>query len=224
MVKNYKIIGSPLVWLQQLKVTRLLEFAIIYTEIVKFYIVHIGLMNPHSGTNDDNNNNIRKTKAIAAIPMAGIIVTAALVSGLVSFMGNSYQPAIAQTGNATSPTSGGQFPCAPIQTGGGGGQNTSTTATTTTMDGAATTTDMNTTSITDEGNQAIGEVAIHIQEACLAAHNNDIPGVLLHLNLALDALNAVRAGGATNVTALLEERGLMLDPGGPEIIEGEPEG
>jgi hypothetical protein len=162
-------------------------------------------MNPHSGTNDDNNNNIRKTKAIAAIPMAGIIVTAALVSGLVSFMGNSYQPAIAQTENATTSTmGGGQFPCAPIQTGGagGGGQNTSTTATTT---GGAATTDMNTTSsTTDEGNQAIGQVAIHIQEACVAAHNNDIPGVLLHLNLALDALNAVRGGGATNVTASLE--------------------
>jgi hypothetical protein len=44
-------------------------------------------MNPDSGTND--NNNIRKTKAIAAIPMAGIIVIAALVSGVVYSMGNS---------------------------------------------------------------------------------------------------------------------------------------
>lgn len=172
------------------------------------------LMNPHSGMND---NNIRKTKAIAAIPMAGIIVTAALVSGLVSFMGNSYQPAIAQTGNATTTTGGGQFPCAPAQTGGGGGQNTSTTATT--MGGAATN-GMNTTSTTAGGDQAIGELAIHIQEACLAAQNNDIPGVLLHLNLALDTLNALRGEGATNATAALEERGLMLDPSGPEITRG----
>ena len=135
--------------------------------------------------------------------MAGIIVvvTIALVSGLVSFMGNSYQPVIAQqTGNATSTSTtgggGGQFPCAPVQTGGDGGETT----------GGAATTDMNTTSSTiDEGNQAIGELAIHIQEACIAAHNNDIPGVLLHLNFALDALNAVRAGdGATNATAALE--------------------
>ena len=201
MVKKYRVsIG-----LLQLKVTHLLEFAIIYTEIVKFYIVRIELMNPHSGTND--NNNIRKTKAIAAIPMAGIIVTAALVSGLVSFMGNSYQSAIAQTGNATTTTGSGQFPCAPAQTGGGGGQNTSTTATTT-MGGAATT-DMNTTSTTGVGDP-LGEVAIHIQEACLAAQNNDIPGVLLHLNLALDALNAVRS--------------LMLDPGGPERSEVGAEG
>jgi hypothetical protein len=150
--------------------------------------------------------------------MAGIIVvvTVALVSGLVSFMGNSYQPVIAQqTGNATSTTGGGggQFPCAPVQTGGDGGETTTgggtaggvITGSGTTTGGAATT-DMNTTSSTiDEGNQAIGELAIHIQEACIAAHNNDIPGVLLHLNFALDALNAVRAGdGATNATAALE--------------------
>lgn len=169
-------------------------------------MVHIGLMNPHSGATNDN-NNIRKTKAIAVIPMGGIIVTAALLSGLVvSFMGNGYQPAIAQTGNATTTMGQGQFPCAPVQAGGGGGgQNTSTTAATA-MGGAATTTDMNTTTTTtDEGNQALGEIAIHIQEACLAAHNNDIPGVLLHLNLALDALNAFRS--------------LTLDPGGPERSE-----
>ncbi len=161
--------------------------------------------------------------------MAGIIavVTVALVSGLVSFMGNSFQPVIAQqTGNATSTTGGGggQFPCAPVQTGGDGGETTTgggtvgsggaggggtaggiITGSGTTTSGAATT-DMNTTSSTvDEGNQAIGELAIHIQEACIAAHNNDIPGVLLHLNLALDALNVVRAGdGATNATAALE--------------------
>src|SRR5918998_873267 len=132
-------------------------------------------MNPHSGTKDDN--NIRKSKTIAAIPMAIIIITAALVSGLGSFMSNSYRPAIAQTDNATSTTGGGQFPCAPVETGGGGA----------------------------------------------GGQNNNIPGVLLHLNLALDALNAVHAAGANNVTASLEERGLMLDPGGPQFTEGGPE-
>jgi hypothetical protein len=160
-------------------------------------------MNQHSGTNDNNNNIRKKTKAIATIPMAGIIVvTVALVSGLVSFMGNSYHPAIAQTGNATTSTTGGggggQFPCAPAQTVGDGGQNTSTTATTM---GSVATTDMNTTSTTAVGDP-LGEVAIHIQEACLAAQNNDIPGVLLHLNLALDTLNAFRS--------------LTLAPGQPE--------
>jgi hypothetical protein len=55
--------------------------------------------------------------------MAGMIVIAALVSGVAYSMGNSYQPTIAQTGNATTTTGVGQFPCAPAQTGGGGGQN-----------------------------------------------------------------------------------------------------
>jgi hypothetical protein len=85
---------------------------------------------------------------------------------------------------------------------------------------------MNTTTsstTTDEGNQPIGEVAIHIQEACLAAHNNDIPGVLLHLNLALDTLNALRGEGATNATAAHEERGLILERG-PESGEVGSEG
>jgi hypothetical protein len=72
-------------------------------------------MNPHSGMdgndNNDNNNN-RRTKAIAAIPMAAIIVEAALMSGLISFTGSSYEPAMAQQ-NLTGTTSG--------TTGGGGG-------------------------------------------------------------------------------------------------------
>ena len=68
-------------------------------------------MNPISRI---NGNNIRKTKPMAALGMAGIIVTAALMSGLVPFIGSSYQRAIAQTGNATTTTTGGgQFPCAP---------------------------------------------------------------------------------------------------------------
>jgi hypothetical protein len=90
------------------------------------------------------------------------------------------------------------------------------------MDGAATTGVDTTSSTIAEGNQSTSEIAIHIQEACLAAHYNDIPGVLLHLNLALDALNALRGGGAANATAALEERGLMLDPGGPQLTQGGP--
>src|SRR3712207_1358349 len=51
-------------------------------------------MNPHSGINGNNKND--RTKAIAAaIPMAGILVAAALLSAL-SF--NNYEPAIAQQG------------------------------------------------------------------------------------------------------------------------------
>jgi hypothetical protein len=58
-------------------------------------------MSPHNGIDDNNNKD--RTKAIAAaIPMAGIIVAASLLSGLSLL--NSYQPALAQqnmTSNAT---------------------------------------------------------------------------------------------------------------------------
>src|SRR5918997_4893826 len=71
--------------------------------MVKFYSVPFELMNPHNGTND--NNNSRRTKATAAIPMVGAIVTAALLLSGLSLIG-SYQSAIAQQnmtgGNATT--------------------------------------------------------------------------------------------------------------------------
>ena len=68
-------------------------------------------MNPHSGINDNNKKD--RTKAIAAaIPLAGILVAAALLSGL-SMIGN-YQSAIAQNvtagagENATTAAGGNQ--------------------------------------------------------------------------------------------------------------------
>src|SRR5215210_661970 len=90
-------------------------------------------MNPHSGKND--NNKDRTAKAIAAIPMASIVVAAAFLSGLSLI--NSYHPAMAQnmTGNATTnaTTTGGgisaQSACAPTTT--GGSANATTNATTT---------------------------------------------------------------------------------------------
>src|SRR5215212_6798639 len=63
-------------------------------------------MNSHSGT---NGNNIRRTKATAAIPMAGAIVTAALLLSGLSLI-TSYQPVIAQqnmTGGGNATTAGG---------------------------------------------------------------------------------------------------------------------
>src|SRR5215210_9078989 len=78
-------------------------------------------MNSHSGMND---NNIRRTKATAAMPMAGAIVTAALLLSGLSLI-TSYQPVMAQQnmtggGNATSTTGGN------ATTAGGGGANQST--------------------------------------------------------------------------------------------------
>src|SRR5215216_2758768 len=141
-------------------------------------------MNPRSVKN--NNNKDRKAKAIAAaIPIAGVVVAAAFLSGLSLI--NSYQPAIAQnmTGNATTtpPTTGGssaQSACATTTatTGGSSANATAGNASTTT----------NATSAIEGGIPSASEVREHIEEACTAAQSNDTEGVLLHLNLALNAL------------------------------------
>jgi hypothetical protein len=93
----------------------------VYAKSLSAISFTLGLMNPHSGINDNNKKD--RTKAIAAaIPMAGILVAAALLSGLP--LVNNYQPAIAQQlnmtgagGNAT--TAGGNATTA------GGNQTTS---------------------------------------------------------------------------------------------------
>jgi hypothetical protein len=53
-----------------------------------------------------NKNNNSRTKAIAAIPMAGIVVTAALLSGLSLISSYYQQPAIAQQQNMTGGAAG----------------------------------------------------------------------------------------------------------------------
>jgi hypothetical protein len=69
-----------------------------YVEIVKFHTLSFALMNPHNGP-DNNNNNERTAKATAAIPVAGILAAAALLSGLLSIIGS--ETAMAQQ-NMTS--------------------------------------------------------------------------------------------------------------------------
>jgi hypothetical protein len=134
-------------------------------------------MNPHSGI--DVNNN-RRTKAIAAaIPMAGIVIAAALLSGLSLI--NSYQPAIAQQQNMT---------------GGAGGNAT-------TAGGNATTAGGNATTGAAGGNQS--EVRFHIEEARTAIEDDDDEAALMHLDLALNALggNMTAGASATNATTAL---------------------
>ena len=62
-------------------------------EIVKFHVPSFASMNPRNGPLDKSNNN-RTAKAIAAIPIAGILVAAAFMSGLLSVIGS--ETAIAQ--------------------------------------------------------------------------------------------------------------------------------
>src|SRR5215212_3492245 len=158
-------------------------------------------MNSHSVKN--NNNKDRKAKAIAAaIPIAGVVVAAAFLSGLSLI--NSYQPAIAQnmTGNATT------TPPTTATTGGSSANATADNATTAT----------NATSAIGGGIPSASEVREHIEEACTAAQSNDTEGVLLHLNLALNAL-----GGNMTTT----EGGEDEDEGGATTggeDEGEAEG
>jgi hypothetical protein len=63
-----------------------------YAEIVKFHKPSLALMNLHNGSDKINNN--RTAKAISAIPIAGILVAAALLLGLLSVIGG--ETAIAQ--------------------------------------------------------------------------------------------------------------------------------
>src|SRR5215218_7488766 len=68
--------------------------------MVKFYIAYIQLMNPHRGINDNNKKD--RTEAIAAIPMVGAIVTAALLLSGLALIGSYQQPVIAQQQNMTA--------------------------------------------------------------------------------------------------------------------------
>src|SRR5215204_6893981 len=67
-------------------------------------------MNPKDdGIRHNKNNNDGRTKGIAAaVTMSGIVVAAALLSGLFS-INSYYQPAIAQQQNMTSGAAGGNM-------------------------------------------------------------------------------------------------------------------
>jgi hypothetical protein len=126
-------------------------------------------MNPNNRINHGNN---RRTKATAAIPMAGAIVTAALLLSGLSLI-TSYQPVIAQQnmtgggGNATSTTGGN----ATTAGGGGGGANQSTS-----------------------------DVRMNIEQARMALQNNDTQGARMYLDMALSALGGGTQSNMTNAT------------------------
>src|SRR5918997_6861557 len=103
--------------------------------MVKFYSVPFELMNPHNGTND--NNNSRRTKATAVIPMVGAIVTAALLLSGLSLI-SSYQSAIAQT-ELTGGTTGGNATTTALNATTTAGNATTTAGNATTTAGNATT-------------------------------------------------------------------------------------
>ena len=151
-------------------------------------------MNPHNGISDNNKKD--RTKATAAIPMVGAIVTAALLLSGLSLIG-SYQPATAQQ----NMTGGGG-----ATTGGGTAGGNATTA------GGNATTGVNQTTL---------EVRSHLEEARTALEAGDTETALLHLDLALNTLggNATTTAGVVGEEVVIEEG--EEGEGGEEGEEGE---
>ena len=126
-----------------------------------------------SSHNTINDNHKKNTKRIAAIPMAGAIITAVILLSGLSLIG-SYQQALAQQEQQN-------------MTGTTGGATTNDTATTT-MGGG------NTTTGGAGGNDSMSQVRMHLEEARTAIQNNDTQGALMHLDLAINAM-----GGASPI-------------------------
>jgi hypothetical protein len=154
--------------------------------------------------------------------MAGIIVTAALLSGLLSISGGSYPQAMAQQNNKTTPsdvngstsagggdsatTIGGSnvqsSACAETHTGGtfdkgvtvgGTGAADDYDADSEGEDSAATTSTTNVTST------STAELRDFIEEACIALQVDDRQGALMYLDMALNALGGDGTQG--NITS-----------------------
>jgi hypothetical protein len=142
---------------------------------------------------------------------------------VVTIIGTGINPPFDTTQSGTAQTvitvgqqlagaTGAQSVCDPAQIagGGGGGQNATTNATTmggggtnATAGNATTATNAtmtaNATTAGGEGNQTTSSPTQLIEQACIAALNNDTQGVLMNLNLALNTL-----GGNMTTTAGVE--------------------
>ena len=144
-------------------------------------------MSLNSGT---KNNKDKNTKAKAIIPMAGAIVTAAILLSGLAFIG-SFQQAMAQESNMT----GGIRGAISNATSGGGNA--------TMMGGGAT------------GNQSSSDVRTNLEQARMALQNNDTQSARMYIDMALSAIGGsmtgggasgsnmtgASAGGATNMTS-----------------------
>jgi hypothetical protein len=155
-------------------------------------------MNPRSEINDNNKKD--RTKATAAIPMMGAIVTAALLLSGLSLISSYQQPVIAQQQNMT----------------GGAGGNATTAGVNATTAGVNATTGVNQTTL---------EVRMHLEEVRTALQNDDTETALLHLDLALNALggNMTTTAGVVGEEVVVEEG---EEGGGEEVVveEGEEGG
>ena len=157
-------------------------------------------------SNNIINHNKDRTKATAAIPMIGAIVTAALLLSGLSLISSSYQPATAQQQGMTT---------------GAGGSSGATTdgGTEGGATGGATPQGGNATAAAggaggEGGDDSLSQIRMHIESARTALQNNDTQGAMLYMELVDNALGGAGAlqgsnmtaadtttGGATNMTA-----------------------
>jgi hypothetical protein len=157
-----------------------------------------GLMNPHNGTND-NSKKDRITAIATAVPMAGILVAAALLSALSL---NNFEPAIAQAQNMTAGSGGNATSAA-------GGNATSAAG------GNATSAAGGNATSAAGGNQTNSEVIMHLQEVRTAIEDDDDDTALMHLDLALNAL------GGGNMTSTTGGGNATTADGGTTAEDGE---
>jgi hypothetical protein len=157
----------------------------------------------NSDNKRDKSISNKAAKAISTIPVAGIVVAVTLMLSGLSTVG-SYHSVLAQQYSLTE---------------GGGGNATTTGAAvgngfeTTSLPcqpplciGNATTGAAGGNATTTAGGVNQSEVRTHLEEARTALQNNDIQGVLTHLDLALNLLggstqgNMTSTAGSTNST------------------------
>jgi hypothetical protein len=143
-------------------------------------------------SNNIINHNKDRTKATAAIPMIGAIVTAALLLSGLSLISSSYQPATAQQQGMTTG-------------GGGGGGATTDGGTEGGATGGATPQGGNTTAAGgaggEGGDDSLSQIRMHIESARTALQNNDTQGAMLYLELIDNALGGAGALQGSNMTA-----------------------
>ncbi|MDQ3836657.1 MAG: hypothetical protein M3270_06960 [Thermoproteota archaeon] len=174
-----------------------------YMKLLGAIALTLSSMNPHSGTDDNwknDKNNRQKTKVMAAIPIGVIMFATAILSGLLAFVGNSYQPAEAQqnttgTSNQTSgagSTSSSSSICATTQAwsnGNGTGQQQSGMNGTTTG-GSGGSMGTNSTGASSGGAGGTQSQTQLIEQACMALQAGDIQGAMMRLDLALGQLGS----------------------------------
>ena len=137
-------------------------------------------------TNIKNHGN--KARAAAVMPMAGAIVTAAILLSGLCLIGSYQLPVIAQqegmteTGVSMTDEGAGAANTTTTTAMGGGGGGVGATQ------GGGNASATNMTGGGAQGNDSMSQIRMHVEEAYTALQNNNTQGALMHLGLAINAL------------------------------------